>query len=166
MAWMAPISAAAQQRQEEMALLSKLREADEQGRYEFKIIRAGLNGFRNQDYLDQVLDTEMQGSWEFVEKIDNGRVILRRTLTSKAKDIHLDVDYDPYRINYGSGNANIMGIVIGLILLVGIMFFFGFQVLGRGTEEAVNGLSMPMIILSVGILLLLLIVVLLKLKRK
>ena len=163
MAWMAPIAAAAHQKQEEAALLKKLVEVDPEGRYEFKIIRGGINAFRNQEYLNQVLDKEMQGSWEFVEKIDNARVVLRRSNKSKLQDVHLDPDYDPYRINYGTGNANVIAILMGLSILVGLMFLFGYKVM---QQKGGNGSTpTPMIIVAITVFLLVM-VVMVKLKRK
>ena len=165
MAWMAPIAVAAHQKQEEAAMLKKLMDADPEGRYEFKIIRAGINGFRNQEYFDQVLDIEMQGSWEFVEKIDNARVVLRRSINSKMQDVHLNADYDPYRINYGSGNANAPAILLGLVMLVGLMFLFGYQYMQKDTGIGSDGSPTPMIIVAITLFLLVMLVMV-KLKRK
>ena len=165
MAWMAPIGAAAHQKHEEVELLRKLKEADPDGKYEFKIIRAGINGFRSQDYLNQVLDSEMQGSWELAEKIDNARIILRRTIHSRTKDVHLDPDYDPYRVNYGTGSVNIVAVLLGLSVLVGVMFLFGYLNMERDTAMAGDGSATPMIMLAIGVFLLVLLVIV-KIKRK
>ena len=165
MAWMAPIAAAAHQKQEEATMLKKLMDADPDGRFEFKIIRGGINAFRNQDYLLQVLDKEMQGSWELAEKIDNGRVVLRRGINSKLQDEHLDADYDPYGVNYGSGNSNAVAILLGLVLLVGLMFFAGYQLMQQDTGITTGESSTPMIIIAITVFLLIF-VVKVKLKRK
>jgi hypothetical protein len=163
MGWIAPVAAAAHQRNEEAEMVKKLKNLDPEGRFEYKIVRGGLNDFHNQEYLQQVLDAERQGSWEFVEKIDNARIILRRSKHSQLQDNYLDPDYIPYRTSYGTGSANVVGILVGLLILVGLMFLFGYQVLSPDTGKASP--SNSVILISV-ILFLLIIAVIVKIKRK
>jgi hypothetical protein len=149
MAWMAPVAVAAQQKKEEAAMIQKIQNADPEGKYEYKIIRSEMNAFRNQDYLQEILDIESQGSWHVVEKIDNARVILRRPTSAQVQDIHLDTEYDPYRVNYGSGSVNVIAILLGLLVLVGSMFFLGYQVMQNRPELIRQQAGMPYIVFSV-----------------
>ena len=165
MAWIAPIAAAAHHRQEEAELLDKLKKLDPEGRYEFKIIRGSIKTFRNDDYLQEVLDIERQGGWEFVEKIDNTRVVLRRLRNLNLKEMNPEPDYDPYRVQYDNMNANALAILLGLVVLVGFMLVFG---KGLANQDAVvndSESSSPVIIIAITVFILLM-VVLVKIRRK
>ena len=161
MGWVAPIAAAAQQKKEEKYFLEKLREADPEGIYEFKVLQGGFSTFTNADDLQRILDIERQGSWDFVEKIDNKRVILRRPKKSKTQDAYRDESYEPYGIYYGASKKTTVSLIIGLLLIVGFLFMFG--IFQARSSNLLDVSSMPMVITALSIFVL---IVLMSIKKR
>lgn len=70
--------------------------------YEFKSLRSDLGRFGSTQVLRAALDEEARAGWEFVEKLDNDRLRLRRHVEARERDG--DLGFDPYRAYYGMGN--------------------------------------------------------------
>jgi len=167
MAWMAPIAAAGHQRKEEAELLKILMEEDPDGQYEFKIVRGSITTFRSDEYLQEMLDIENQGGWEFVENIDNVRVVLRRPVTfSRRNDNGYDPDYDPYRVHYDRMNPNAIAVIVGLLLLGGVIILTGILLTRQlpGFGEGENS-SVPIIFIAI-IIILFFQIVMVRMRRK
>lgn len=95
-------------------------------KWEFKIIRSGTGAFRNTDRLRETLEGEAQAGWELVEKFDDNRVRLRRSIAVRNDDFAREID--PYRTWVGVSESGmvarglIVSVVVGLAALV-ICFF-------------------------------------------
>lgn len=98
--------------------------------WEYKILRANGNAFRNRNKLEQVREEEAMAGWELVEKFDDKRLRFRRPMSAQMNDDQLPSGPDPYRTQYGIGEgilgAIIMIAVVGAILLI-ILFSGGFN---------------------------------------
>jgi hypothetical protein len=93
--------------------------------WEFKIVRANFEAFRNPATLQRVIEEEARAGWTLVEKFDNSRVRFKRPTSARANDHILAPDIDPYRTHIGGTNAALVGVIIGVVLLLtlGLVLF-------------------------------------------
>lgn len=99
---------------------------DPTGAYEYKIIRSNTKAFRTPAFFQQTLQEESQAGWQLVEKLDDGRVRLRRSVECRSNDAHLT--QDPYRTTVGMGEVQlvfvIQGAVFGTLIMIGLVVAF------------------------------------------
>ena len=99
---------------------------DASGAFEYKIIGSITNAFRTPAFFQQTLQEEAQAGWELVEKLDDGRVRLRRSIDCRSNDAHLN--QDPYRTRIGMSEVNlvfvILGSVFGTLAAIGLVVLF------------------------------------------
>jgi len=89
--------------------------------WEFKIVRAGFNKFKNPGIVRKICEEESKAGWEMLEKFDDKRIRFRRHIKNRSNDQFLDVD--PYRTQYGLHEEAIV-IIVALVsaLIVGLIF--------------------------------------------
>lgn len=91
--------------------------------WEFKILRATSQKFRNRDELERILDEEARAGWELIEKFDDTRLRLKRRVECREDDRRADVD--PYRIWVGTTPARqaaiVVAVTLGVLALIGII---------------------------------------------
>jgi hypothetical protein len=85
-----------QEEEEEVTPLN----SDPSGAVEYKILRSATGAFRNPAKFRAALEEEAPAGWELVEKLDNARIRLRRSIAWRQKDGELA--QDPYRIQVGA----------------------------------------------------------------
>jgi len=61
---------------------------DLSGTVEYKIIRNVTKAFRNPAVFQQTLQEEAQAGWQLVEKLDDSRVRLRRSIEWRARMVN------------------------------------------------------------------------------
>jgi hypothetical protein len=98
---------------------------------EHKIIRSATGAFKHPAKFRAALEEEARAGWELVEKLDDSRVRLRRSIAWRQKDGELA--QDPYRIKVGvsegvlavwillgalAGTATLIGLVLTILTLV------------------------------------------------
>ena len=84
--------------------------------FEFKILRASTNAFRNPEVLRRVLEEERRAGWILVEKFDDARLRFKRPASAKQNDSALS--FDPYRTVHGISQGVLAALIIGGVLLV------------------------------------------------
>ena len=98
---------------------------DSSGEFEYKIIRSVTSAFRTPAFFQQTLQEEAQAGWQLVEKLDDGRVRLRRSVEWRSKDALLT--QDPYRTRIGMGEVQlvfvILGSIFGTLAAIGLVVF-------------------------------------------
>lgn len=118
-------AAAARRRQEHEEEEAALMNTDPSGNFEYKIVRSITKAFKNPTFFQQTLQEEAQAGWQLVEKLDDGRVRLRRTIEWRTKDGQLN--QDPYRTQIGMGEMKmvfvILGSIFGTLLLIFLTVF-------------------------------------------
>ena len=121
MAWMIPITSAAADRRrgDEDRLLASLIQQDTGQRYEFKILHGGPRAFRGQERLQQILEQESRAQWELAMKLDDARLVLRRTRDARSRDVLRGGEIDPYRTELGS-TGSIAAITVALAVVTGL----------------------------------------------
>ena len=73
--------------------------------WEFKIVRANRNVFRDSVVLQQLCEEEAESGWILLEKLDDHRVRFKRPMALRYTDTPDDDVFlvnDPYRCYYGS----------------------------------------------------------------
>jgi hypothetical protein len=114
----AAAAAEAERRRREEEEMTKYTDADLQGDWEFKIVRANTAAFKNPDVLRQVCAEEARAGWNLVEKFDNQRLRFKRPVGARSGDEGLD--FDPYRTQFGISAGSIVAIALACSLLVAI----------------------------------------------
>lgn len=122
----AAAAAAAKRRQEyEEEEEATLMNTDPSGMVEYKILRSVTKAFRNPAFFQQILQEEGQAGWQLVEKLDDNRVRLRRSIEWRGKDGQLT--QDPYRTQVGISDVKlvflILGSIFGTLLVIFITVF-------------------------------------------
>jgi hypothetical protein len=85
--------------------------------WEFKIVRAITNKFKNFETLKRVCAEEAKSGWEMVEKFDDQRIRFKRRIDRRSMDQHATID--PYRTTIGISEGQMVMLVLGIIALVG-----------------------------------------------
>ena len=88
-----------QQQEEEEEVSTHL--TDSSAAVEYKIMRSGTAAFRKPEKFRAMLDEEARAGWELFEKLDDGRVRLRRAVSWRERDA--DLGQDPYRTRVTGG---------------------------------------------------------------
>jgi hypothetical protein len=70
--------------------------------WEFKIVRANRDLFRNQAVLQQLCKEEAKAGWILLEKLDDRRVRFKRLIALRNVLDETQLPHDPYRSHYGS----------------------------------------------------------------
>lgn len=107
--------------------------------WEFKIVRASRNLFRNPAIFQQMCEEEAQAGWILLEKIDDRRVRFKRSLALRDFFKPESLYYDPYRCYYsqssssliellGASSAMRISLAIAAVLVTIIPAYFGYTV--------------------------------------
>jgi len=100
--------------------------------WEFKIVRANRDLFRNPTVFHQLCREEAQAGWILLEKLDDRRVRFRRSLTTRQKIRPETLSFDPYRCHYGSsGNTKIWLATLAFLLAMIIPAYAGYRVMSQ-----------------------------------
>src|SRR5208283_5486729 len=112
----AAAAAEAERRRQEEEEMTKYSDADLQGDWEFKIVRANTMAFGKPDVFRQVCAEEARAGWTLVEKFDDSRLRFKRPISARAGDAGLGID--PYRSQYGTSSGAIVAVIVACALLV------------------------------------------------
>jgi hypothetical protein len=91
--------------------------------WEFKIVRSAMGDFGKPEMMRAMIQGESAAGWQLLEKLDNGRVRLKRPVAARERDAMLPKGVDPYRTTYGWSEARVaLTIMAGIALsTVGIL---------------------------------------------
>lgn len=113
--------------------------------WEFKIVRANRELFRDREIFQQLCEEESQAGWILLEKLDDRRVRFKRPIALR-EIVKSDVlAIDPYRSHYGSSvkPGLWMGTIVGLLLLV-LPAYLGFRLVSATLNKQPANFSQPM----------------------
>lgn len=88
--------------------------------YEYKILRGSLSSFKKRENLNRALEEESRAGWELFEKLDDCRLRLRRPVSRRDGDAHLEID--AYRSTFGAGDSKVaVYLIFGVLAAIGII---------------------------------------------
>lgn len=89
--------------------------------WEFKIVRAQMDVFRDRAQLQKLCEEEAQAGWILLEKLDDRRVRFKRPIALRDLIDPKTLQFDAYRCHYGPQRTAKSW--LGAIALVGAMIF-------------------------------------------
>lgn len=104
--------------------------------WEYKIVRAHYDLFRNAQEFIKLCEEEAQAGWILLEKLDDRRVRFKRSVAMREKVDVTQLAFDPYRCYYG--RANYLAHVIGAIAAVTAMVlpaYLGYTLVSQALQE-------------------------------
>lgn len=105
--------------------------------WEFKIVRAKSDLFRNPTIFHQLCREESQAGWIFLEKLDDRRIRFRRSLATRQKIRPETLPFDPYRCHYGSsGNTKFWFATLAFAIALIIPAYAGYRVMTQYLSES------------------------------
>ena len=107
--------------------------------WEYKIVRAYSDLFKNPTSFIQLCEEESQAGWILLEKLDDRRVRFKRSVEMRDQ---IDVDklsFDPYRCHYGSSNRviNLFGAIAAVTAMV-LPAYLGYTLVSHTLQESSN----------------------------
>lgn len=100
--------------------------------WEFKIVRAKRDLFRNSVVFQQLCEEEAKAGWILLEKLDDRRVRFKRLIALRNILDTNRLPHDPYRCHYGSSFTllSVLGAIAALAALL-IPSYFGFTLVSK-----------------------------------
>lgn len=96
--------------------------------WEFKIVRANRDLFRNPAVFQHLCEEEAQAGWVMLEKLDDRRVRFKRPMALRELINSDHLTYDPYRCHYGSNFSAMSGLgAIAAILAIVVPAYAGYH---------------------------------------
>ena len=100
--------------------------------WEFKIVRAKSDLFRNPAIFQQLCEEESKAGWILLEKLDDRRVRFKRLIALRQLLDTENLPHDPYRCYYGSTFTlrSWLGAISALMVTL-ISLYFGFTLVSK-----------------------------------
>lgn len=105
--------------------------------WEYKIVRAHSDLFRNSANFIQLCEEEAQAGWILLEKLDDRRVRFKRSVAMRSQIDVTQLSFDPYRCYYGPSNqwTNLMGAIAAVTAMV-LPAYLGYTLVSQTLQEA------------------------------
>jgi hypothetical protein len=105
--------------------------------WEYKIVRAYSDLFRNPTNFIQLCEEEAQAGWILLEKLDDRRVRFKRSVAMREQVDVTQLSFDPYRCYYGPSNqwTNFMGAIAAVTAMV-LPAYLGYTLVSQTLQEA------------------------------
>lgn len=90
------------------------------GEWEYKIVRASFDLFRDPQIFQGLCEEELQAGWTLLEKLDDRRVRFKRAIAWRTMIKEEGINFDPYRSHYGpaTGWLNVVGAIAAVTSMV------------------------------------------------
>ncbi|HEY9797558.1 MAG TPA: hypothetical protein V6D30_18115, partial [Leptolyngbyaceae cyanobacterium] len=107
--------------------------------WEFKIVRASRDLFRNPAVFQQLCEEEAISGWILLEKLDDRRVRFKRLIALRNILNGEQLSFDPYRCHYGSSLTPLSCLgAIALMLAIAAPSYFGYTVVSGMLAHSQN----------------------------
>jgi hypothetical protein len=105
--------------------------------WEYKIVRAHYDFFRNPQNFMRLCEEESQAGWILLEKLDDRRVRFKRNLEMRDNIDVNQLSFDPYRCHYGPSNGliNFMGAIAAMTAMV-LPAYLGYTLVSHTLQES------------------------------
>ncbi len=116
--------------------------------WEFKIVRANRDLFRNPAIFQHLCEEEAQAGWVMVEKLDDRRVRFKRPMALRELINSDHLTYDPYRCHYGSSFSAMSGLgaiaaILAIVVPAYAGYYFASEMLGHSRSNSRTAPSQP-----------------------
>jgi hypothetical protein len=90
------------------------------GEWEYKIVRASFDLFRDPQVFQGLCEEELQAGWTLLEKLDDRRVRFKRAIAWRTMLKEEGINFDPYRSHYGpaTGWVNVVGAIAAVTSMI------------------------------------------------
>jgi hypothetical protein len=115
---------------------NKVKNHSRENAWEYKVVRANSDIFRNPEIFHRLCQEEAQAGWILLEKLDDQRVRFKRSYIKRDSINTKNLSFDPYRTQYGpSGNfINILG-AIAFVTLMALPAYLGFMLVSASLNN-------------------------------
>ncbi len=105
--------------------------------WEYKIVRAYSDLFRNSANFIQLCEEEAQAGWILLEKLDDRRVRFKRSVAMREQVDVTQLSFDPYRCYYGPSHqwTNFIGAIAAVTAMV-LPAYLGYTLVSQTLQEA------------------------------
>jgi hypothetical protein len=105
--------------------------------WEFKIVRASRDLFRNPAVLQKLCEEEAMSGWILLEKLDDRRVRFKRLIALRNVLDVKQLSYDPYRTHYGSSFTPLTWVgAIAVVMMVVVPSYFAYNLVSGMLSHA------------------------------
>lgn len=112
--------------------------------WEYKIVRAERNIFRDPAVFSKLCAEEELAGWVLLEKLDNRRVRFKRPLALRTLVQAERLAFDPYRTEYGTAIGRRIWIAIAFLAALVVPAYVGFTLVSRSlTNPSVQPSGAP-----------------------
>lgn len=110
--------------------------------WEFKIVRASSDLFREQAVLQQLCQEEARAGWILLEKLDDRRIRFKRLIALRNVLDETQLPYDPYRSHYGASwtRFHLLSAIAAAVVVV-IPSFFAYSLVSKMLTPQKNPVS-------------------------
>lgn len=100
--------------------------------WEFKIVRASSDLFRDQAVLQQLCQEEAKAGWILLEKLDDRRIRFKRLIALRNVLDETQLLYDPYRSHYGASWTRVhLFSAIAAAMVIVIPSYFAYSLVSQ-----------------------------------
>ncbi len=112
------------------------------GDWEYKIVRANFDLFRDPQIFQGLCEEELQAGWTLLEKLDDRRVRFKRAVAWRTMLKEEGINFDPYRSHYGpaTGWLNVVGAIAAVSSMI-LPAYLGYVLVAN--TLSVKPLSVP-----------------------
>ena len=105
--------------------------------WEYKIVRAHYDLFRNSTNFMRLCEEESQAGWILLEKLDDRRVRFKRSIAMRDRVDVNQLSFDPYRCHYGPSNKwlNCIGAIAAVTAMV-LPAYLGYTLVSHTLQES------------------------------
>lgn len=104
--------------------------------WEFKIVRASRDLFRNPAVFHKLCAEEAKSGWILLEKLDDRRVRFKRLIALRDVLDTSQLSYDPYRCHYGSSFTPRTWIsAIAFLIAIALPSYFGYTLVSNMLDK-------------------------------
>jgi hypothetical protein len=105
--------------------------------WEYKIVRASSDLFRDPKVLQRLRDEEADSGWILLEKLDDRRIRFKRPLATAQIQNAEYLEIDPYRSHYGSSAPSLSWLVaIGAFIALSLPAYFGYTLVSTTLDRS------------------------------
>jgi len=112
--------------------------------WEFKIVRASRDIFRDPEVLQRLCEEEGEAGWILLEKLDDRRIRFKRPVALRDLIKPEKLAIDPYRTQYGPSNKPL--VILGMLAALGVIIlpaYLAFSLVSNTLHNSGRNFTQP-----------------------